>query len=289
MGGGTWESDDFTSYTRSKGMGFDSSGSVDTSYMNTRDMYKSIALDPELSPKNIMRECCDSKEHPETIPVSLCLDVTGSMGDSAMKVAASLNNIMKDLYKDVKDIEFQFQAFGDLEYDDCPEQITQFESDIRIAKQLDKVYFEGHGGGNAYESYTLPWYMAAFHSKLDCWNRGKKGILITLGDEPLNPILFQHPLERLTGDTLQGDINTDALYAIVADKYDVYHIFVDHSSWANGYYKKKARKTFCKYLPTDHYFEATLDEIPKIISGIIVDSADSLAQTPEITSEEISW
>lgn len=294
MGGGTWDSSTFTSYSTSKGLTFDSAGSIDTSYLNTRDMYKSIALDPALSPKNIMRECCDSKEHPNTLPVVLALDVTGSMGDAAMKVAASLNKVMEELYKELDDVEFQFQAFGDLECDRVPIQVTQFESDIRIAEQLDKVYFEGGGGGNSYESYTLPWYMAAFHSDLDCWKRGKKGILITMGDEPLNPILYGKSLSQVTGDPLQGDIKTESLYEEVSKKYDVYHVFVDHSKWSMDVYEWRARNGFGQLLPEGHYFVSSVDDLPHTITNIIVNAANSensFVETKEqaIDNGEISW
>lgn len=80
-------------------------------------------------------------------------------------------------------------GIGDLAYDGCPIQVSQFESDIRIAEQLDKIYFEFGGGGNSFESYTAAWYFGSRHTKLDCLNRGKKGIIITMGDEQLNPYL----------------------------------------------------------------------------------------------------
>lgn len=32
--------------------------------------------------------------------------------------------------------------------------MSQFESDVRIAEVLDKIYMEHGGRGNAYESYT---------------------------------------------------------------------------------------------------------------------------------------
>ena len=64
-------------------------------------------------------------------------------------------------------------GIGDLAYDYAPIQASQFESDIRIAEQLDKIYFEGGGGGNNFESYTAAWYFGVHNCKLDCWNRGE--------------------------------------------------------------------------------------------------------------------
>ncbi|HAO33838.1 MAG TPA: hypothetical protein DCQ84_12920, partial [Candidatus Competibacteraceae bacterium] len=55
---------------------------------------------------------------------------------------------------------------------------------IRIARQLRRLWLEKGGGGNACESYTLPWYFAATHTAIDCFEkRGKKGYLFTVGDE----------------------------------------------------------------------------------------------------------
>lgn len=101
-------------------------------------------------------------------------------------------------------------GIGDLSYDRFPIQASQFESDIRIAEQLEKVYFEFGGGGNFYESYTAAWYFGARHTKLDCWNRGKKGIIITIGDERLNPYLprtaYYCGLSNATGDSLEDTV-----------------------------------------------------------------------------------
>ena len=85
-----------------------------------------------------MRECCDSEEHPNTIPVILGLDVTGSMGEAAVKTAQALNEIMTTLYSEVNDIEFCTMGIGDLFYDHSPIQISQFESDVRIVEQLEE-------------------------------------------------------------------------------------------------------------------------------------------------------
>lgn len=154
MGCGSWTSKCFTSYANSRGMGVSTSGAILGNYSN-QEIFKSRSIDPGLSPIHVMRECCDNDEHPNTVPVVLGLDVTGSMGDAAVEIAKKLNVIMTKLYEKVTDVEFMIMGIGDLSYDDCPIQISQFESDIRIAEQLDKLYFEFGGGGNRFESYTV--------------------------------------------------------------------------------------------------------------------------------------
>ena len=149
MGCGSWTSKSFTSYANSRGMDVSTSGAILGNYSN-QEIFKSRSINPALSPVNIMRECCDNDEHPNTVPVVLGLDVTGSMGDAAVEIAKKLNVIMTKLYEKVTDVEFMIMGIGDLSYDDCPIQISQFESDIRIAEQLDKLYFEFGGGGNGF-------------------------------------------------------------------------------------------------------------------------------------------
>ena len=240
--------------------------------MDTNQYYESRNLAPVLNPKNVTRECCDSDEHPNTIPVILALDVTGSMGAAAKACAAKLNEIMTSLYEKVNDIQFMTMAIGDFSYDCAPLQVSQYESDIRILEQMDQIYFEGGGGGNNFESYTAAWYFALRHTKLDCHNRGKKGIIITLGDEPLNPYLPRGVVESVIGDKLQGDVDTQALYREVTEKFDVYHISVDDSDSSYKWHKINADRTW-KNVIGENYKVSTLQNLAKTISDIIVNSA----------------
>lgn len=295
MGSGSWTSDSFKSYASRKSYKLTDSDTVDLRGLHLQDMYDSVRLPEELNPKNVVRECCDSEEHPNTIPVILALDVTGSMGAAAMQVASKLNEIMTKLYKTITDIEFCVMGIGDLAYDQAPIQISQFESDIRIAESLDKVYFERGGGGNCFESYTAAWYMGLHHCKLDCWKRGKKGIIITLGDEELNPYLPKTGLSRATDDPLQADIETPELYEEVSKKYDVYHIFVEHS---HNYYKSEAEETFVPVIGKEHYKSCGLNSIADAIIQFINKSIqeDNTAGNEQVIDEtgkpintEISW
>ena len=183
-------------------------------------------------------------------------------------------------------------GIGDLAYDDAPIQASQFESDIRIVEQLDKVYFERGGGGNRYESYTAAWYFAINQTKLDAWKRGKKGILITLGDEPLNPYLPKEALKRVTGnETLQGDVETKELYNEVIKKYDVYHFAINDNHTCYRYYRDDIKETWGKYLDNNHLKVVTLNELAAQIVSAIVESSDSVIdETGACTSTDgISW
>ena len=108
MGCGSWTRDSYVSYSATKGMSVSLDGSIGGSYSN-QDMFKARTIDSVLNPKNAMRECCDTEEHPNTIPVILALDVTGSMGQAAVEVAKKLNVIMTKLYEKVTDVEFLYR------------------------------------------------------------------------------------------------------------------------------------------------------------------------------------
>nr|DAP05404.1 MAG TPA: Integrin beta chain VWA domain [Caudoviricetes sp.] len=283
MGGGTWTKKDFVTYSCSVGKSMKTNGTVSLDGMSVQDMYKSVRLNASLNPYNVMRECRDSEEHPNTIPVILALDVTGSMGSTAMVVASELNTVMTNLFSSVKDVEFLVMGIGDLAYDTSPIQASQFESDIRIAEQLDKIYFEGGGGGNNFESYTAAWYFAARHTDLDCWKRGKKGILITMGDEFLNPYLPAKPLAEVTGDGVQEDISTASLYVEARKKYDIYHIHVDHRPWGG----EELKKSFTSILEDQHFISVGVDKVADTIVDIVTKS--SAGTTEPTQTGGISW
>lgn len=265
MGRGGWKRKDFEEYSKSMGRTVRSDGHIDTSRMRgAQDMYRAREIDPAMDPHKVMRECCDMEEHPETVPVILALDVTGSMGGALLRTASSLGVIMKDVLDRYKDVEFMIMGIGDLAYDRAPIQISQFESDIRIAEHLDKIWFERGGGGNAFESYTAAWYMGIRHTKLDCWKRGKKGVIITLGDEPLNPYLPGNRLAALTGDALQGDVETKDLYPQVLEKFDVFHIAVDDPEDSFRWHKNGIKRSFGELLG-DRLIISGLDGLPGAI------------------------
>lgn len=282
MGSGGWSHDTYVNYARTvKKADVDSTGKLSGHY-NAQEMFVSRRLDPALNIKDKIRECCDSAEHPNTIPVILGIDITGSMGKAAVEVAQSLNPIMNILYNDLTDVQIMVMGIGDLAYDDAPIQVSQFESDIRIAEQLDKVWFEGNGGGNGYESYTAAWWIGLHCCALDCWKRGKKGIIITTGDEPLNPYLPGKRLANITGRGVEADVLTDKLYEEVLKRFDVHHIAIDDHSTCYREYKDAINRSWKKRLG-EAFHVSTVAGLEQQIVSIIKDfvaHSNTLSSTP---------
>ena len=296
MGSGSWTTCSYSNYSASVGRSYCAAkGTFTDTYATSSQAFKARTIDESMDPKKVMRECCDNDEHPNTIPIVLALDVTGSMGSTAIEVQKKLNSIMVEIYKRVKDAEIMVMAIGDLAYDDCPIQISQFESDIRIAENLDKIYFENGGGGNDYESYTAAWYMGLKHCKLDCWKRGKKGLIITMGDEPINPYLPHRRLNEVTGDTNQDGVETAKLYEEASEKFDIYHISVESGSYPD---QTRERESFAKVIGEQNAITSSVDKISDKIIAIVEDFArksgqSMIVEAPVVGSQggeaEIAW
>lgn len=285
MGGGYWNSSVATSYSTAN---YGTSNLKDLGTMNVQEVYKARRLDPMLDPHGVVRECCDSEDHPQSLPVILALDVTGSMGHAATMCAAKLDEIMTELYKNNTNVEFCVMGIGDLACDDAPLQVTQFESDIRILDQTTKLFFEGGGGGNGYESYTQAWYFGLNRCKLDCWKRGERGIIITLGDEPMNPYLPARRLQEVVGGEVPKDIETAELYKQACEKFEIYHIAItDESSYR--WHKDGIEGTW-RPLLGDNLITAESNQLPQIISAIVNNHSFAPATNPVTVDENgISW
>lgn len=263
MGCGTFTSRDWDSYTTSRG--YSASSSVS-------DMYKSKTIKPEMEPVGVTyRESCDSEDHPNSTPIILGLDVTGSMGGVLETISKKLNTLITEIYdrEPVSDPQIMVTAFGDVECDSHPLQVTQFESDIRIAEQLNDVYFERGGGGNDGESYTLPWYFAARHTKIDSFEkRGKKGFLFTIGDEPFLKTISKESIKRFVGDDIQGSLTADELLTEVSRQYEIYHLMIEEGSgmrWG----RDKVIDSWTNLLGQRAILVSDCSKIPEIIVSIL--------------------
>lgn len=202
-------------------------------------IYSSSRMHKDLDPKGVLiRESRDSADNPNSTPVIVALDVTGSMGMIADVIARDgLGVLFTEILdsKPISDPHIMFMALGDANYDQAPLQVSQFEADNRIVDQLTQIYLEHGGGGNGFESYNLPWYFAARHTEHDSLiKRGKRGYLFTVGDEEAPKALTKDQLSRFIGDTPEADFSPEDALHEAQRQYDVYHIIISEGSHASS-------------------------------------------------------
>ncbi len=189
-------------------------------------------------------------EYRDVITVLIGLDVTGSM-DIIPKslLEGSLGSLMVDLKKTFgrpnENLQISFAGIGDAESDRAPLQVTHFESDNRFAQQLEKIWLEGGGGANGAESYNLLWWYAANKTHLNYVQQdGRKGILITIGDDNVHPGLTAAGIQMWLDPKYDGgDISNQVLLHAVREQYDVYHIVITDGQAYWYDLVKKANKT----------------------------------------------
>ena len=198
-----------------------------TSDAKANNLFKNREMLDKFNPKFIgMREARDSDEHPNSTPIAIGVDVTGSMGYLSEEIVKnSLNELMKKLYASnvIPDPQLMFAAVGDVD-DDAPLQVTQFESDIRIAEQLLELWLEGNGGDGP-EDYALFWYFLAKQTDTDSMKkRGNKGFAFTIGDAPNHSKLMAKDIKKIFGDDVQGSMKMEDVADDALQTYELFHI-----------------------------------------------------------------
>lgn len=225
MGTGKFDPAAYRSYTET------------TKGKKTDEIYASRNLDASLNPLGVkIRESRDSADNPQSTPLIVAIDVTGSMGMLADVIARKgLGTLFEGVIdrKPIHDPHVMFMAIGDANFDSAPLQVSQFEADKRIIEQLALIYLEHGGGGNNFENYNLAWYFAAMHTVTDSMEkRGKRGYLFTIGDEEAPQPLTKDQIKRFIGDDMQADMSTKELLQLVQRTYDVFHIIIEEGDYA---------------------------------------------------------
>lgn len=220
MGNARWDASAYRSY------------STNVSRKSREEIFTSRHMHEDLDPAKIkFRESVDSEANPQSTPIILASDVTGSMGMLAEMIAKQgLGTVMGAIYehKPVTDPHICCMAVGDAYCDSAPLQVTQFEADVEAAtKQLENLYIESGGGGNQGESYSLAWWFAAYKCLTDCCRKGRgKGYLFTIGDEACLSLIKKEQITRFMGVPCEHDVPTRELLNEVQKYWNVFHLIV---------------------------------------------------------------
>lgn len=245
MGGRAISSDEMRSFYSERS--YVSTASYDTQVFKERKMV------PEFDPSKMKlpREALDSALSPHSRGIILAEDVTGSMGRYLLSLfKEDFPRLITKIYDSVSyNPHVMFMGVGDVEVgDEAPLQVTQFETDLRMLEQLEKIYIEKGGGSNPYESYILPWYFAGKHVKMDCWEkRGEKGFLFTFGDEEPTPRLTAREIKEVFGDNdkLNGSFITgEDCLEMASEKFHCYHIILG-SRYVEGKWRELLGSHVC--------------------------------------------
>ncbi len=231
MGAGTFDAGAYRAY------------SATTKGKTTDEIYSSRNLDKDLNPKGVkLRESRDSADNPNSTPIIVAIDVTGSMGIIADVLARTgLGTLFNEILntKIVPNPHLMFMAVGDAYHDQAPLQVSQFEADNRIVEQLTKIWIEHGGGGNSFESYNLPWYFASEHTEHDSLiKRGKRGYLFTVGDEQAPGPLTKDHIAKFIGDKMEGSSSSAEMLADAQRKYEVFHVIIAEGDYARSHLSK---------------------------------------------------
>lgn len=181
-----------------------------------------------------VREARDNAEHPNSLPIVVGFDQTGSMGRvptvTQTKLAGLFGLLLRQGY--AEDPQVMISAYGDAFTDYVPLQVSQFESDNRIDDNLDNLFLEGNGGGNGGESMALLWYYLAFHTATDAWDkRKKKGYAFFVADEITHEVLPQQVKDIIgDGEPLTSDLSAKGLAKSLQEKWDVRILVIDNMS-----------------------------------------------------------
>lgn len=264
MGGGNYSSDLRAARSVAKGYDTKSIHEIFSSYLHE-----------SMNPMGVrLRESRDSDEHPNSFPIIIALDVTGSMGRIPRQlIKDGLPTIMQSIIDaGFPDPQVLFIAIGDHISDRAPLQVGQFESsDEALDMWLERTWPEGNGGGNGGESYSLAWFFASQFTKHDSFEkRGKKGLLITIGDERCHSMISNSALNGMMGTNLEKSFNDTELLELARQTYDVFHINMDGgSSWngdVGGYWKK--------LMPENVINETNQTNIAKVIADLVIRTVD---------------
>lgn len=265
MGGGVY------SYlsAEARATSYSTYASTDCSYLD-REIFTKRSLDEDMNIKGKIRESRDSDEHPNAFPIIIALDVTGSMGTIPKQlITKGFPELMKKIMDNgVEHAQVCFIGVGDNECDQAPIQVGQFEtSDELQEKWLRSIYIESGGGPNMGEGYGLVWYVAAKHTSIDSiLKHNKKGVLITVGDEPILENIPKRDIESLFGGA-QSDVDVHDILEEARRNWNVFHINVrDYSGVREKVQSQWAQLLGENFVNTQ---SSNGEDVPELIAGII--------------------
>jgi hypothetical protein len=271
MGSGSWSSATYDAISKARiaagsAFGYDAQAKASGTYR----AHESLDVKRLNAAGKNVRESRDSVEHPNSKPIIVGFDQTGSMGMVPRVVQQKLKTLFGILTAQdyVSDPQVAIAAYGDAANNEyVPLQFGQFESDNRIDEELDNLFLEGMGGGNSGETSNLLLYYAAHHTQTDAFTkRGKKGYLFLIGDERQIPITAKM-VRKYIGDVKPlGRLDFKSIANDAAQKWDIKMLLIDNSA---AFYQHSQQFYSDLFGPKNVVVVENPDNIAETIAAII--------------------
>lgn len=252
---------------------------------DTFEQSKTRMIHESMSPRSIkIREARDSALHPNTVPIILGMDVTGSMGMIPHNlVKEGLPKLMSSIINGgVPDAALLFIAVGDHKSDRYPIQVGQFESgDEELDMWLTRTYLEGNGGGNGGESYSLVWDFTDRFVVTDAWEKRKqKGFIFTFGDEPIHPTIPASFINSTYDNAgAEGSVTSAELLQKIEEKWNYIHIHINH-----GGRSQQAESGLRELLGEHLIVTEDYTKIPEIIAQYVLKNSEKRVESGVVST-----
>jgi hypothetical protein len=288
MGHGRWSSDAYVSYRA------DNSGKSRDELFHKR--YKdAISLSGQrVNVEDIpYRESRDSESNPNSTPIIISLDVTGSMEmiPDAL-VREGLGELVGQILErqPVPDPHICFLGIGDAFCDKAPLQATQFEADNCICDQLTDIWIEGGGGGNRFESYDLAWAFAAYKTKTDAWDKRKeKGYLFTVGDEEFPQRSSETYIQNAFKESGIQSPTPQNLLCDAEERYRVFHVVIMEGHYCRERNPHGVKTSWGQQLGNRVLYLSDYQALPQlIVSAIALDKGADIDDVLEWWDDPIA-
>jgi len=153
----------------------------------------------------------------------VAIDVTGSMGNWAKTVWDKLPMFygQMNMRGYVTDPAISFAGVGDAYTDRAPLQISEFKTGTHIDEAIEKIWLEGAGGGQTYESYEL---CAYFYARKCQIRSATTPVFFFMGDEGFYKNIKGAHIEKFIGDAIGEDIPSEVLFRELRNKFHVFFI-----------------------------------------------------------------
>ena len=151
--------------------------------------------------------------------IVVAVDGTGSMQSWPAEIFDRLPLLYQTLSKYRPNTEVSFSVIGDATSDTWPTQISDFGKGVSLDDYLKALKPEGGGGGGMKESYELWGHFMNQYCEMP---KAISPTMIIMGDEKFYPAINPAQAEHYLGRTLQGPLDSMAVWKELGNKFDIY-------------------------------------------------------------------